>query len=246
MHYYKLVVTYDGTLYDGWQSQPSGNAIADVMSKSFYATFLRPVSIIGASRTDAGVHALGQVVRCALNFSLETSSLFYAWNKALPSNIVIRSLEKVDASFHPQKNVQQKIYWYHFFLHRPLPFITRYGYYFDHPINIQKLSQALALFVGEHDFRSFCTGTNQRTVRRIDNFSVCYLSRYKVYRIQVKGPAFARHMIRRLVGACLEIASRDFLSLEYLKDIFDQKDPENTLPTAPAKGLLLRKIVYGN
>jgi len=246
MQKYKIVVAYDGTDYCGWQKQKSVPTVAQRLEDTFRTVFEKSISIVGVSRTDAGVHALGQVASFRSDFAIPQEKMFSAWNNMLPPDIVIRDLQKIpqDESIH--QYVEQKTYYYHFFTKRPLPFVQRYGWYYRYPIDIKKLQKALNVFVGTHDFRSFCTGDeHEDTVRTIDTISLEYFARFNAYRIMVKGPRFLRYMIRRIVGAAIEVASRDNLPINYLQEVLDEKDPEQTLPNAPAKGLLLYKIRYG-
>ena len=258
---YRIIVAYDGTAYHGWQVQPDQPTVAGELSRRFFEVFGRPVTIIGASRTDAGVHALGQVALVKTDLDIDPERLMRAWNGLLPSDIIIRSIERIGSAgvvispsddpessprdtFHPQRNVVQKTYWYHIAPVRPLPFMARYSAYYRFPFDVQKLQTGLELFVGTHDFRSFCTGDELATVRTIDRITVEYLKRYGVYRISVVGAGFARYMIRRLVGAALFVATRPDLPLTTLTDVLSACDPLHKLPTAPAHGLLLRRILY--
>lgn len=246
MNYYKCILAYDGTDYHGWQMQPDEPTVAQVLHKTFTKVFGLDASIVGASRTDSGVHALGQVVLLKTELDLEATKLFFAWNNRLPADILIRSIERVSEDFHPQRHVEQKTYWYHFFPERPLPFFARYGYYVRTMPNLDKLNESLQIFVGTHDFRSFCTGDDMgpNTVRTIDEINVTYIKRFKAYRIEVKGPGFLRYMIRRIVGASLISGQKDYFPLEYLCEVLLAKNPLHTLPTAPAHGLVLYKINY--
>ncbi len=245
--YYKLLVAYDGTRYAGWQVQPHAVAVANILESTFLHVFSKPVKIIGASRTDAGVHALGQVALVITDLHLDPATMMRAWNNALPGDIVIRSLCSSDETFHPQRAVKQKIYWYHIFNQRPLPFLARYGYALQRPCDDKKLYEALQIFVGEHDFRSFCTGDEQiTTTRRIDAITIHFFKRFNACRIEVQGPGFLRYMIRRIVGASVEVASRRSLSIDYVRTILEAKNPEHSLPNAPAQGLMLAKIIYNN
>ncbi len=246
MNTYKIIIAYDGTDYAGWQVQPAVLSVSQQLQKTFYDVFKHPIKLVGSSRTDAGVHALGQVAIFKTSMNIESKALLHAWNNLLPADIIVRSILPVSSDFHPQANVAQKTYWYHVFNGiRPLPFIQRYGYYCRYSFDPEKLCQALHVFVGTHDFRSFCTGWDMDdTVRTIDSISLHYIKRYKVYRIEVKGPGFLRYMIRRIVGACLEVASRRDLQIPLLHEVLAEKNPEQTLPKAPAKGLLLYKIKY--
>lgn len=244
---YKLIISYDGTGYLGWAKQPNKNTIADTLHKTFVHAFGKQPYLVGASRTDAGVHALGQVMLLKTDLKLSAQEIMFAWSNVLPESIVIRSLEPSEPSFHPYYNVQSKTYWYHVFPNRPLPFVTRYGWYYQWPIDIQKLKQSLKVFEGTHDFRSFCRGWEREdTVRTIDSATVTYSKRFCAYRIEVIGQKFLRHMIRRIVGACIKVAATPELSCDTLRKALAQKDPQQVLPNAPAKGLLLYKIGYKN
>ena len=245
MKQYKIIVAYDGSDYFGWQVQTEHITVAGVLQDTFKSVFGKEILIKAASRTDAGVHALGQTATFMADLIIDPVALRHAWQNILPESILIRGLEEISLDWNPRHNVKQKTYFYHFFQERPLPFFGRYGWYYRYPVNQEKLKEALNVFVGTHDFRSFCTGDEyENTVRTIDAVDVEYLHRFRAYRISVKGPGFLRYMIRRIVGACLEVASRDTLQINDLKIALEKKNPLQLLPTAPAKGLMLYKIVY--
>jgi len=245
MKKYKIIVAYDGTDYSGWQVQEDQTTVAGVLQDTFKSVFGKDIIIAAASRTDAGVHALGQTAVFTTDLVIDPLKLREAWQNILPESILIRSIAEVATDWNPRHNVQQKTYYYHFFQERPLPFSARYGYYYRYPVDTDKLKECLNVFVGTHDFRSFCTGDDyENTVRTIDAVDIEYIHRFKAYRVSIKGPGFLRYMIRRIVGACLEVASRDTLKIDDLKIALEQKNPLQLLPTAPAKGLMLYKIIY--
>lgn len=247
MYSYKIIIAYDGTDYHGWQQQQHDHVtIMHALQKTFYDVFGKRISINGASRTDAGVHALGQVGVFSVDMAIDPKRMKSAWNAILPPAIVIRSIERSDASFNPQRNVDYKIYHYYIFTRQPLPYASRYGYYVRDQLDIEKLKQGLSVFVGTHDFRSFCTlyDKSKNTVRTINSIDVIYIPRYKAYRVVVKGPSFLHFMIRRIVGACIEVATRPDLTIDILRDALVQRDPRQWLPKAPAQGLVLYKIKY--
>ncbi len=245
MNFYKLIIAYDGTDYQGWQKQKDVKTISGELLKTFKKVFNQNPTIIGASRTDAGVHALNQIARIKTKLKIETSKMLLAWNNKLPGDITIRTIENCNENFYPLKNVKQKTYFYHFFLERPLPFNQRYGHFHHWPIDLKKLEKSLKIFIGKHDFRSYSTGYEmESTIRTIDDIKLIYIPEINVYRIEVKGKSFLHHMIRRIVGASLEVASRKQLKIEYLQQVLDEKDQEQTLPSAPAKGLMLSEIIF--
>ncbi len=247
MRKYKIIVAYDGTDYFGWQKQGKERnlpTVCQALEDSFYAVFGQRVSIFGVSRTDSGVHALGQVAQFRTDLQIAPDRMLQAWTNKLPSDITIRSLDPVSELFNAHHGVVHKIYHYHFFVVRPLPSVQRYGLYYFYPVDIEKLREALNVFVGTHDFRSFCTGDEREdTVRTIFSTAVYEVEPGR-YCIEFCGPKFLRYMIRRLVGACLKVASRPDIPVSYLRSVLDEKDPEQTLPNAPAKGLILHSILY--
>lgn len=245
---YKIIIAYDGTDFFGWQALPGLPTVAQTMQDVFAKVFNQQIILRGVSRTDAGVHALGQVATFKTNRDLDPEKILFAWNNLLPQSIVIQSCEAVADDFNIHAHVEQKTYQYHFFTNRPVPFTARYGWYFRYPVNLDKLKDCLQVFVGTHDFRSFCTGADEEfklgTVRTIDSAGLEYIEQLNAYRITIKGHSFLRHMIRRIVGACLQVASSDELAVHTLHTALAEKNPAQQLPNAPAQGLVLCKVKY--
>ncbi len=244
---YKLLIAYDGTDFYGWQIQPEARTIVSMLQNTFYKSFNEKITVLGASRTDTGVHALGQVARFRAKISINPDRIKYAWNNALPKSIQIRDLTVADPEFHPHKNVVQKTYYYHLFYKKPLPFVARFGWYCEYTdqIDWEKFYNILPAYVGEHDFGSFCKiEKDENTVRTIDSITTEKLKRFGCLRIIIKGKGFLRFQIRRMVGYALDIARRNDLSVDYVHHLLDNPDPQQTLLKADACGLLLRKIVY--
>lgn len=242
---YKMIVAYDGTDYLGWQIQTEGITIVGVLQDTFKRVFGKEIHIMGASRTDTGVHAQGQVAVFNTDLNIAPADLYNAWQNVLPEAILIKEITQVSLDWNPRHKVKQKTYVYTFFQERPLPFVARYGWYYRYPVDVEKLQKCLEVFIGTHDFRSFCTGDDMdSTVRTIDEIAIELVKEVNSYRIIIKGPGFLRYMIRRIVGACLEVASRDTMSPNDLKKALEQKNPLQLFPTAPAQGLCLLNIEY--
>ena len=246
MNYYKCIVAYDGTDYFGWQFQPDRPTVVQALQDTFKEVFKSDAIIVGASRTDAGVHALGQVAVCRTELDMDAQHLMWAWNNRLQKDIMICSCERVDRTFHPQRSVLQKTYHYYFCLERPLPMASRFRWYVRKEPDIEKLRVCLNVFVGTHDFRSFCTGDDMGddTIRTIDSINLNFVGCEQAYCIEVQGPSFLRYMIRRIVGASVTIASRCHVQIDYLHEVLMARDPLQQLPTAPAQGLILQSIFY--
>lgn len=242
---YAVLISYDGTFYHGWQHQTHCLTVSDALSTAFYDVFKVDASLQGASRTDAGVHAFGQIAHLETSLDLDPRAILFAWNNRLPVDIVVRKLAHVSDDFHALKNVTEKVYYYHFFIQRPLPFAARYGMFCHRQVDIDKLRECLNVFVGTHDFRSFCTGDEaETTIRTINSIEIIYIPHYHVYRIIVKGKSFLRYMIRRIVGAALDCAMRQARSVDDIMRALEEKNPEQQLPTAVPQGLFLRRITY--
>ena len=243
---YKCIIAYDGTDYAGWQRQKHcANTVTQVLEDTFYKVFNEKVMIKGASRTDSGVHALGQVAMIETTLNISHTGMLTAWNNRLPDAIVVRDIVAMGSDLHPQRNVIEKTYQYHLFLKQPLPLTTRYGWFYRYNLDINKLKKALLVFVGTHDFRSFCTGHDMKTtIRTIDSIEISYQPQFDAYQIDIKGAGFLRYQIRRMVGGALEVASRPLLSINYLQEVLEKKNPEHSLPNAPARGLVLKEIIY--
>lgn len=244
MKTYKIVVAYQGTQYAGWQMQQHVSAVANILQNAFFKIFKKNITLLGASRTDAGVHAYGQTATFSVDLTVPTAKMMFAWNNILPDDILIRSLEEITFPFHPRFDVAQKTYWYHFFLEAPLPPFNHWGYHIKKPFDFEKLDQALQLFVGKHDFRAFASDvTGKSSIRIIDNITRDFNEQLQAHRIIVQGKSFLHCMIRRIVGASFEVALNrtDYATM---KHIFDTKNPNHALPNAPAHGLMLYEIKY--
>ena len=251
MYHYKLLIAYDGYDYHGWQWQPTKKAVANHLEKAFKKAFCQEViSLTGASRTDTGVHAWGQVARLKIAFYLEPETLKRAWQGTLPIAIMLRDVQFMDRDFDLQSTVMHKTYDYYVSRTRVVPVLARYCALYYEDFDSEILQRNLNVFLGTHDFRSFCTGDDkENTVRTITSITVAYVRAFKAYRIRVTGPGFLRYMIRRIVGAALQVTTWELEKKidngqDYLNTILQAKNPRQHLKTAPAHGLMLRSITY--
>lgn len=241
--YYKIIVSYVGTNYLGWQAQDIGKTISQTMQKSFEKTFNVPCHLLGASRTDAGVHASYQVVSCHSTINLDSKQLLIAWNNALPLDIMIQQLNKVENRFNPFHNVLFKTYKYTIYRKRPHPQHAPFGWYYSYPINIETLKNALALFIGTHNFLALSSAEPEvDTVRTID--CITTIADEEKITITITGKSFIRHMIRRIVGAAVIVAAHKAKSIEMIATLLSFPSNPYCFETAPAHGLSLEHIQY--
>ena len=241
---YRMTVAYDGTCYHGWQEQSDKPTIAGTLQKTFYNLFKHDIKVVGASRTDAGVHALGQECRFLTTFQIDPQRMMHAWNAALPKEIRIRKLSIAHHDFHPHHNIVQKTYWYTIFIRPPSPFTVRWGTWCGQ-IDEQKLAEALNHLVGTHDFRPLACDIppNTATIKTIDSIGVTIHPGNNIIRIAVHGKSFIRSMVRRMVGAAIH-AAQGKCSPAYIEQVLDHRIIDNALPTAPAAGLTLARVIY--
>ena len=240
----KLTVSYDGTNYNGWQIQPNGVTIEEVLNRHLSELLQEPVRIIGASRTDAGVHAAGNVAVFDTNARMPAEKISYAMNTRLPEDIRIQDSREVRADFHPRFCETVKTYEYRI-LNRRFPDPTRrlYSLFCYYPLDVQKMQKAAAYLVGEHDFKSLCTHKPEveNTVRTI--YSADVVREDDMICVRICGNGFLYNMIRIIVGTLLRVGS-GYYEPEYMKELLEMKDRQAAGETAPPQGLTLVEIRY--
>ncbi|MFV0466749.1 MAG: tRNA pseudouridine(38-40) synthase TruA [Lachnospiraceae bacterium] len=240
----KMVVAYDGTLYHGWQLQQNAITIEGILNHALTDLLGEPITVIGASRTDAGVHSLGNVAVFDTITKIPAQKLSYALNQRMPQDIVIQSSEQVPEDFHPRHCNSVKTYEYRI-LNKEFPDPTRRinSYFYHHPLNIQKMQEAASYLVGEHDFKSFCSIHTkvESTIRTI--YSLNVESCQNIITIRISGSGFLYNMVRIIAGTLLEAGSGK-RSPESVADSLYALDREKAGPTAPAHGLTMIGIQY--
>ncbi|MCI8861584.1 MAG: tRNA pseudouridine(38-40) synthase TruA [Lachnospiraceae bacterium] len=240
-----LIVAYDGTNYCGWQVQKNGETIEGVLNRELSALFGEEIQVIGASRTDSGVHALGNVAVFDTKSRMPGEKISYALNSRIPEDIRIQRSLEVDADFHPRKCACTKHYEYRI-LNREfeLPCERLNTYFYRRPLDVERMRAACPYFLGEHDFKSFCSIHTQAetTVRTIYGLEV--RQEGDLIRIQVSGNGFLYNMVRIIAGTLIQIGS-GIREPEVVPDIIKSRDRQAAGPTAPAKGLTLLGMDFG-
>lgn len=234
-----LTVAYDGTNYSGWQLQPKAETIESVLNRCIGELTGEEIMVIGASRTDAGVHAMGNIAVFDTMSRIPGDKFSYALNQRLPEDIRIRGSKEVAPDFHPRHCESRKTYEYRIYCAPfPMPVKRLYSYFTYVPLNVDLMSQAAECLAGEHDFKSFCSVQTQAltTVRRVDSVKVFKEGDEIV--IRVAGRGFLYNMVRIMAGTLLE-AGRGHIAPEKVKEILAAKDRQAAGPTAPACGLTL-------
>lgn len=240
----KLTIEYDGTGYAGWQVQPNGLAIQEVIESALSRMLQAPVRLHSSGRTDAGVHARGMVACFATDRGVPLKAFADGLNSLLPPDIAIREAAEVPLTFHPRFDATGKHYRYtilHAFRRSPLERV--YAWHLRGPLDLPAMGEAAACFVGEHDFAAFrTTGCAARTtVRRIDAVEV--IRSGELITIDVRGSGFLRNMVRLMVGTLVEVGGVRRPASSVAALLADPSDGRAG-PTAPAHGLCLMEVFY--
>lgn len=243
-----LTVSYDGTAYSGWQKQPQENVktVQGELDKACMAFFKNKTESIGASRTDAGVHALGQRAVIDIESTIPTVRIPLALNGALPEDIVITGAADVPDGFNPRFEAVKKTYEYKIYNSKfRNPLYRNYSEYVREPLDVEKMQTAAEAFVGEHDFKGFCSSGNssKTTVRTIYDISVTKKDDFIV--IRVTGNGFLYNMVRILAGTLIYCGNGK-IKPEDMAEIIESGDRQKAGKTAGPSGLTLVKIMYAN
>ncbi|MFA5249797.1 MAG: tRNA pseudouridine(38-40) synthase TruA [Parachlamydiales bacterium] len=245
---YKLILAYDGSAYSGWQIQKNKITVQSKVEEALEVLLKKKTSLIGASRTDAGVHALGQTAHFSTLEELDLERALYSLNGLLPQDIRLKSLEPVQETFHARFWAKKKTYHYFFFLGRHQdPFERFFSTHIYQPLDLQIMQKACLCFLGRHDFSAFANASREDSAKTkpIKNMFKIELKevRPQTYRLEFEADGFLYKMVRNLTGTLIEAASGK-LSLEDLPLILASKDRKKAGFAAPAKGLFLVKVYY--
>ena len=244
MKRYMLIVAYDGTYYSGFQVQPVAPTIEGELNKHLSALFGQDIKVIGASRTDAGVHALCNAAVFDAETTMPAEKIAYALNQRLPEDIRIQKSGEVADDFHPRHTDTRKTYEYRIITGEfPNPLKRLYAYHTYHSLDIMRMQKAATYLVGEHDFKSFCSvkAVVESTVRTI--YTVDVEQREEEITIRVCGNGFLYNMVRIIAGTLLEVGKGRW-EPEKVKEMLESKDRCAAGPTAPAHGLTLVKYEF--
>lgn len=239
-----LTVAYEGTNYCGWQVQPNGRTIEGELNRALSELLHEKIVVIGASRTDSGVHSRGNVAVFDTASGIPAEKFALALNQRLPEDIAVQSSREVPADFHPRRLSSRKTYEYRI-LNRamPMPLMRRDTYFCHFPLDVDRMQKAAEYLKGEHDFKSFCSTASavEMTVRTIYSLHIARLD--DLITIGVTGSGFLYNMVRILAGTLIEVGTgkRD---PESMREILLARDRAAAGPTAPAHGLTMIGIRF--
>src|SRR5205809_688968 len=245
----KLVLTYDGSEFSGWQVQPDAATIQGTLASAIGRITAEKVLPQGSGRTDAGVHALAQVASFTTESPIPAENLVKALNDTLPASIRVLEAKEARDGFHARHSARVKTYRYRIY-RRDIcpPFLARYVWHYPYPLNFAAMERAASLIEGEHDFTSFAAADPERgRDETVSNVRKVFSSRWFVnedeFVYEIRGTGFLHHMVRNLVGTFL-LAGKGTLKGEDVTRILGARDRSAAGATAPASGLYLVSVEY--
>lgn len=248
----RLLLAYDGTGFHGWQRQPTLATVQACVEDAAARIVAEPVKLYASGRTDAGVHALGQVANFTTSCRIPIANLQQALNDILPADVRVRGVHEVAPDFHARYAVRSKTYRYRILQADVCPpFLWRYVWHCPHPFDRRLMAEAARIFTGEHDFTSFAaTGAAEEAddvepsmVRTVFSSRILWRERSAMLAYEVQGSGFLHHMVRNLVGTLVEVG-RGRLTPDDVLRILRARDRTLAGPTAPAQGLCLMRVEY--
>ena len=240
----RLIISYDGTNYCGWQVQINGITVEEVINKALTDLLGESIEVIGASRTDSGVHAIGNVAVFDTDTKIPAEKISFALNQRLPNDIRIQKSDEVPADWHPRFQNSTKTYEYKILNRRfPDPLRRFYTHFVYMPLDVENMKMAATYIIGEHDFASFCSARSQvnSTIRTVYTLNV--IKQEDEIIIRISGNGFLYNMVRIIVGTLLKVGLGVYPP-EHVKEILEAKDRYAAGPKAPACGLTLIHIEY--
>jgi tRNA pseudouridine38-40 synthase len=244
MPLYRITLAYDGTNYRGWQVQPGVVTIQGEVEQALGRMAGRPIRVVAAGRTDAGVHAHAQVAHFELARVIPPKGIERGLNSLLSADIRVLQAEQAPTGFHARYDARSKTYRYYLYRARVLsPFRCRYVHHYPHPLDPEAMEDAASRFVGRKDFAAFRAAScdARTTVRKCTVSRLLEENGELVYEVSANG--FLRHMIRNLMGTLLEVG-RGRLTPSAIEDLLAGRDRRASGPTAPARGLHLIRVEY--
>ena len=240
----KATVSYDGSGYAGWQRQDNALGIESIIMDVMERIHHHPVEITGSGRTDAGVHAIAQVFHFDSELKMSKEQWRRAMNALLPADIRMQNVEKVREDFHARFDAISKRYDYYLSYDIDNPFLQRYRAFYRGRLNIERMKECAALFVGTHDFTSFTSSRIDPRKSRVRTITMCTIEETTDgLHFRLEGNSFLRYMVRMIVGTLIE-AGRDRLSVQEVKAMLEAKDKEACRYKASGSGLYLVEVRY--
>jgi len=241
---YRLTLQFEGTNYHGWQIQPNGVTVQEVVERAVAETVGKPVRVLGCGRTDAGVHAENYVANFSVESDLAPERMLAALNSRLPDDVVVTACDTAPDDFHATLGVRSKVYRYAIATGGVRPALDRnFVTHCRHALDVEAMRAAAACLLGEHDFASFVTerSPDKDTIRIVRRLDITWSGRYVF--IEIEGNGFLYNMVRTIAG-CLMAVGRGLRPVGWMKEVLDARNRTRAFETAPARGLTMVRATY--
>lgn len=242
MNNYKLILQYDGTRYSGWQIQNNAKTIQQEIINAIKIILKEDINLIGSGRTDAGVHALGQVANFRTEKEIDLYKFQFSLNSILPEDISIISIEKVNENFHSRFDAKERSYIYLISQFKS-PFYKNHSFFYPQKVELEKLNELSKLFIGKKNFSSFCKKKSKVESKFCQVTEISWSNRLELIVFKISADRFLHGMVRAIVGTLLKALNKGNPE-EYIRKIFDSEQREFAGESVPAKGLFLYKVEY--
>jgi len=242
MFNYKIIIQYDGTQYAGWQIQENAITVQQVITNSIEQILQEKINLIGAGRTDTGVHALGQVANFLVNKEIDLYKFKYSLNSVLPRDIAVTNMEIVEEAFHARFSAIKRSYIY-LISSQKSPFFEKYSHTLFSEFDQNKLNQLSSVIIGNHDFTSFSKNNPEVQNKTCEVYEARWRRHKNFFIFYIEANRFLYGMVRAIVGSILKTYTNEE-SVDFLKNIFLQKNRNAAADAVPAKGLFLYKVKY--
>lgn len=242
MKNYKLTIQYDGTNYSGWQIQKNVKTVQQTLSDAIKKLLKCEINLIGSGRTDAGVHAIGQVANFRTESEIDVYRFKYSLNAILPDDICVSEMIETDYNFHARFDAKKRSYIYQIIQNKS-PFYKNYAYFYPQKIDIERLNSISRLFLSQVDFAAFSKKNAAIENNDCKIFDVKWKRKSELIIFQIQANRFLHGMVRAITGTLLK-AQQIENAEKFLTDIFNSKDRSEAYDSVPAKGLFLYKVEY--
>ncbi|MEW6510206.1 MAG: tRNA pseudouridine(38-40) synthase TruA [Bacteroidota bacterium] len=238
----KLLIEYDGTNFVGWQAQTNGRSVQEEITKVLDQILQEPINLIGSGRTDAGVHARGQVASFRTNSLMGVGSMQSGLNGILPEDIYVHAVEEVPEGFNARYDARERVYKYYISM-KPTAIGRHYQWYVKYDLNLVSMNAVAAQIIGDNDFESFAKNDPEARHYRCTVTKSVWQETPGMYEYEIRGNRFLHGMVRALVGTMVDVG-RGFIPVSAFREIMAAKDRRKAGMAAPPQGLFLQEVIY--
>jgi len=239
---YKIILSYNGTPFSGWQKQLNGKTVQGELENAFNILMQTNIEVVGCGRTDTGVHAKNYCAHYEIDYPINTQDLVYRLNKILPSEIAVHSIQEVSEDFHSRFSAISRTYLYLINLQKD-PFLINSSWYISNNLDIDRMNEACNLLIGTMEYGAFCKGAPPNDNYHCNVVEAIWTQSGTNIQFQITANRFLRNMVRAIVGTCLEVGTHK-ISVDQFEEIIESNSRNEAGMSVPAHGLYLVQVKY--